>query len=102
MISESIRGVVCQRLIPRDDGQGRAMALEVMFNVPAIGNLIREERIYQIPNMMKVNRNSGNVCLEESIQQLMEKKVVNSTEAYYVVNEYLIFEQGKSQEKAGN
>jgi len=98
MVSESIRGVVCQRLVPRDDGQGRVVALEVMFNVPAIGNLIREDKIYQIPNMMKVNRNSGNICLEESIQKLMEKKVVNSTEAYYVVNDYLIFEKGGTQE----
>ena len=99
MVSESIRGVVCQRLVPRADGKGRALALEVMFNIPAIGNLIREDRIYQIPNMMKVNQRSGMQCLEESIQTLLQDKVIDGTEAYHIVNDHLIFQKDTTQDQ---
>ena len=83
MISESIRGIVCQRLIPRSNGQGRALALEVMFNNTAIGNLIREDRMFQLPTMMQLNRDKGMCQLEDSLQQLVQQGEIDGTEAWF-------------------
>ncbi len=83
MISESIRGIICQRLIPRSNGQGRALALEVMFNNAAIGNLIREDRMFQLPTMMQLNRDKGMCQLEDSLQQLVQQGEIDGTEAWF-------------------
>jgi twitching motility protein PilT len=83
MISESIRGIICQRLIPRLDGNGRALALEVLFNNVAIGNLIREDRMFQLPTMMQINRNKGMCQLEDSLQLLVDEGVISGEEAWF-------------------
>src|SRR3954468_3988003 len=46
MVSESLRGIISQQLIPRKDGQGRALALEILVNTPAVGNTIREAKTF--------------------------------------------------------
>ncbi|MCD6526956.1 MAG: PilT/PilU family type 4a pilus ATPase [Desulfuromonas sp.] len=83
MISESIRGIICQRLIPQAEGQGRVLALEVMFNNTAIGNLIREDRMFQLPTMMQINRDKGMCQLEDSLQQLVQEGAIEGTEAWF-------------------
>lgn len=83
MISESIRGIICQRLIPRIDGTGRALALEVLFNNVAIGNLIRENRMFQLPTMMQINRDKGMCQLEDSLQKLVDEQVIAGEEAWF-------------------
>lgn len=83
MISESIRGIICQRLIPRKDGEGRALALEVLFNNVAIGNLIREDRMFQLPTMMQINRDKGMCQLEDSLQELVQNDVIEGVEAWH-------------------
>lgn len=83
MVSESIRGIICQRLIPRSDGAGRALALEVLFNNTAIGNLIRENRMFQLPTMMQINRDKGMCQLEDSLQKLVDEQVIDGVEAWY-------------------
>jgi twitching motility protein PilT len=94
-ISESIRGIVCQRLIPRKDGKGRVLALEIMFNIAAVSSLIREDRVYQMQNMMKINHTKGMVLMSESIQKLLEKNVIDEMEAHYAfIDEYLFQKAG--------
>ncbi len=83
MISESIRGIICQRLIPRKDGAGRALALEVLFNNVAIGNLIREDRMFQLPTMMQINRDKGMCQLEDSLLKLVQDDVIEGSEAWH-------------------
>src|SRR5204862_4238132 len=46
MVSESLRGVISQQLIPRADGAGRILALETLTNTPAVANVIRESKTY--------------------------------------------------------
>src|SRR4029077_17858203 len=53
MVSESLRGVVSQDLVPRADGKGRVAALEIMVGTPAIANMMRENRTFQIPSLMQ-------------------------------------------------
>ena len=102
MLSASVRGIVCQRLIPRADGKERILALESMFNIPAVANLIREDKIFQIPNMMRINQNHGMRLLEDNIRELLEKGLIDSNEAYYVMNDQLISQPRDSNPRSGD
>src|SRR5678809_729177 len=81
MLSESLRGVIAQTLC-RKIGGGRAAALEVLIAIPAVSNLIREGKTFQIPSMMQVNRALGMVSLNDALMELVAKKVVAPDEAY--------------------
>jgi len=83
MISESIRGIVCQQLIPRKDGSGRALAFEVMLNTPAVSNLIRERKLFQIPSIIQTSRQQGMILLDNSLLELVNAGVIDGVEAYY-------------------
>jgi len=91
MISESIRGIVCQRLIPRKNGEGRALALEILYNTAAIGNLIRENRMFQLPTLMQINRDKGMCQLEDSLQQLVESGQIDGSEAWFAATNKSLF-----------
>jgi len=81
MLSESLRGVVAQILLKRKGG-GRVAALEILIVTPAIANLIREGKTYQIPSIMQTGRGLGMQTLSDSIMQLVMKGTVEATEAY--------------------
>lgn len=81
MLSESLRGVVAQNLC-RKIGGGRAAALEVLVVTPAVSNLIREAKTFQIPSMMQVGRAIGMVALNDALMDLVTKKIVAPDEAY--------------------
>jgi twitching motility protein PilT len=70
-------GVLSQRLVPRLDGKGRAMALEILINTPAVANLIRQEKIYQIKSVMQTNRHIGMQTMRSSLKQLAEDGVIH-------------------------
>ena len=72
MVSESLRAIVSQRLIPTVDGQRRVPALEILYVKPAISNLIREEKTFQIRSMMQTGRSEGMILLDESIAELVK------------------------------
>ncbi len=81
MLAESLRGVIAQTLCRRIGG-GRAAALEVLIATPAVSNLIREGKTFQIPSMMQVGRNVGMVTLNDALLDLVNKKIVAPDEAY--------------------
>jgi len=101
MISESIRGIVCQRLMPRKEGEGRVLALEIMYNNTAIGNLIREDRMFQLPTMMQINRDKGMCQLEDSLQTLVQEEQIDGTEAWYAAANKTPFKQYQPDQVAG-
>jgi twitching motility protein PilT len=72
MLSESLRGVICQRLVPRSDEPGRVPAVELLFTTPAMRNLIREQKVHQLPNAIRMSRNMGNRILEDHARELLE------------------------------
>jgi len=82
MVSESLRGIVCQQLIPRKDGQGRALALEVLVNNPAIGNLIREAKTFMLPGVMQTGKKLGMRLMDDSLQELLDQNLITPEEAY--------------------
>lgn len=81
MVSESLRGVVSQRLVRRADGQGRVAALEVMINNKAVGNLIRENKTFQIHSAIQTGSSQGMCLLDSSLLQLLKEGVISKEEA---------------------
>ncbi|MCR4316094.1 MAG: PilT/PilU family type 4a pilus ATPase [Planctomycetes bacterium] len=91
MISESLRGVISQHLIPRADNQGLVPAIEVMFNAPAIANLIRENKCFQLPGVMQTGKKLGQKLLDESLRELVSSKTVTLDAAKMVSPQLKIY-----------
>jgi len=81
MLAESLRGVIAQTLC-RKTGGGRVAAREILLSIPAVSNLIREGKTFQIPSVMQTNRRAGMVTLNDALMELVESRQVDSKEAY--------------------
>lgn len=81
-LSEALKGVVAQNLMKRIDVKGRVAALEVLVVTPAIANLIREAKTYQIPGMLQVGKKHGMQTLDDAIMDLLNKKMISPEDAY--------------------
>ena len=64
---------LCQVLVPRTDGSGRVAAVEIMLGNPAVKNLIREGKLYQLPNVIRTHRELGMISLDEALVSLYLK-----------------------------
>jgi twitching motility protein PilT len=84
MISESLRVVISQRLIPRADGQGRVAAIETLVITRAVGNLIRENKTFQIHSILQTGAAQGMVLLDDSIKALLDAGTITRDEALRV------------------
>jgi twitching motility protein PilT len=71
MLSESIEGVVAQTLLPSKDGKGRVAALEVLVGVPALRNLIREDKTAQILSVIQTGAQHGMISLDQHLRDLV-------------------------------
>jgi len=83
MVSESLRGVISQQLVPRADGVGRCLAMEILMNNPAVGNLIREGKTYMLPGVIQTGRKQGMQLMDDSILSLYNQKLITAEQAYY-------------------
>lgn len=92
MLAESIRGVVTQHLLPRADNRGRVAAVEVMLGSPAISNLIREGRTFQIPGVIETSRFQGMQSLDQCLQDLIDAKLITKRTAWQHASERTQFE----------
>lgn len=81
MLSESLKGVIAQTLLPKKGG-GRIAALEVLIVTPAISNLIREGKTFQIPSAMQTGKAHGMVMLNDALFELVSKGLVEPRDAY--------------------
>ncbi len=79
-LSLVLEGVLSQALIPRTDGRGRVMALEIMINTPAIRNLIREEKIHQIYSAMQAGTKFGMQTINQSLAGLVQRGLITRDE----------------------
>lgn len=81
-LSLVLQGVISQQLIPRLDGRGRVLAVEVMIPNPAIRNLIREEKIHQIYSQMQVGQTKfGMQTMSQSLVNLCQRRLISYDEA---------------------
>ena len=93
MLSESLKGVICQQLLKTADGNGRVAALEIMLGTPAIANLIREGKTFQIPSIMQTAKKDGMQLMDQHLLDLLKTKKVNPEEAYRCAVDKKQFEQ---------
>jgi twitching motility protein PilT len=93
MLSESLKGVICQQLLKTAEGKGRVAALEIMLGTPAIGNLIREGKTFQIPSIMQTAKKDGMQLMDQHLLDLLKTKKVNPEEAYRCAVDKKQFEQ---------
>ena len=70
-LAATLQGVICQTLVKRADGLGRAVATEVLVTTPAIANLIREGKTYQIISMMQSGRSLGMHTMDQHLADLV-------------------------------
>jgi twitching motility protein PilT len=81
MLADSLRAVIAQTLLRRIGG-GRVAAHEVLLWNPAVGNLIREGKAFQLASAMQTGRKQGMVMLNDSLTELVKKGIVEPREAY--------------------
>lgn len=81
MLAESLRGVVCQTLFTKADGNGRVAAFEILKNTKAVANLIREGKTHQITSSMQTGQSQGMVLFEKYIDDLVMKGKVSAADA---------------------
>ncbi len=80
MVSESLRGIISQQLVPRTDGKGRAMALEVLVNNAAVSNCIREGKTFMLNGVMQTGKNVGMITMDDSLRNLYSQGLISQEE----------------------
>jgi len=98
MISTSLRGVVSQQLLPTIHRKGRAAALEIMINTPAVANLIRQGKLDQLETAIQSGGGIGMQSMDKALMDLVEKGWISGTEAYLQANNKHKFEEVRDME----
>jgi twitching motility protein PilT len=80
MLSTSLKGVIAQTLCPKIGG-GRVAAYEILYSTPAVANLIREAKTYQLYSIIQTNRGLGMMTLNDSLMDLVRRKLVDPKDA---------------------
>ncbi len=80
MLSESLEGVIAQTLIRTADGESRVAALEILVGIPALRNLIREDKTAQIMSIMQVGAQHGMQTLDQSLKDLVTSGKISREE----------------------
>ena len=83
MVSESLRGIISQQLVPRADGEGRALALELLVNTAAVAATIRDGKTFMLPGIMQTGKNVGMITMDESLRNLYNKGVISQEETLF-------------------
>ena len=92
MLSESLRAVVSQRLLPRKSGSGRVPAVEVLMCTTAVANMIRDNKTFQLPSIMQTGATLGMVTLDNSLSDLVAKDLITKDVARSAANDKERFE----------
>ena len=81
-LSFVLEGVLCQSLLPRANGPGRALAIELMVPNPAIRNLIREDKIHQLYSQMQIGQDKfGMQTMNQSLASLYQRRLISMDDA---------------------
>jgi twitching motility protein PilT len=81
MLSESLRAIISQKLIPRQDGSGMALAYELLLVNVATSNLIRENRTFQLASVLQTGKTKGMRSMDDSLLELVTKNIISKKEA---------------------
>ena len=91
MMSESLEAVIAQKLLQTKDKKTRIPALEIMIATTAIRNLIREDRIYQIPSVMQAGGVEGMQTLDQDLQRLVSQGKIQRSAAAHIAENPKLF-----------
>jgi len=98
MISTSLKGVVSQQLLPTCNRPGRAAALEILINTPAVSNLIRQGKLDQLETAIQSGGRIGMKTMDKALMELVDRGEVSGLEAYQQANNKQLFEKVKDIE----
>lgn len=79
-LADVLQGIIAQQLVPRVDGKGRILAVEVLIATPAVRNLIREGKTHQIPSIIQTGSRYGMVSFEKSLRELHAAGLISRDE----------------------
>jgi twitching motility protein PilT len=83
MVSESLRGIISQQLVPNIKGDGRALALELLVNTPAVAATVRDGKTFMLPGIMQTGKKVGMITMDESLRNLYIKGEISQEEALF-------------------
>lgn len=86
-LAATLEGVVCQTLVPKANGSGRVVATEIMKTTPAIANLVREGKTYQITSAMQAGRDAGMHTMDQDLAELVNVGTVTRAAAMEKVHD---------------
>jgi len=86
-LASLLLGVLCQALIPKADGSGRIAAVEIMLATPAVRNLIREGKIYQLPSAIRTQARQGMELFDQVLVNLYRKGTISSENLFAWCND---------------
>ncbi|MDP8256666.1 MAG: PilT/PilU family type 4a pilus ATPase [Candidatus Alcyoniella australis] len=98
-LSLSLAGVVSQRLVPRADGKGRAVAIELLSATPAVAKLVREQRVEELGDLIKAPNQPGMISFNQSLLDLYNNEAISfETGQGYATNpdEFALYAKGMS------
>jgi len=96
MVAESLRGIICQQLLPHKSGKGRVMAMEMLVNNPAVGACIRDGKTFMLPGVMQTGKNVGMVTMDDNLKGHYEAGKIWGVDCYRrsedkkLMKEYLV------------
>ncbi|MBI3927378.1 MAG: PilT/PilU family type 4a pilus ATPase [Armatimonadetes bacterium] len=92
MLADSLRGILSQNLFSRANGPGRVVASELLFCSPAVANLIREQRTFQIPSIIETGSALGMKLMDHSLFELLEQGAITPRDAFLKASQKSRFE----------
>lgn len=82
MLAESLKVILAQQLIPRKNSDEHVIAMEVLVNTPAIGGLIRDNKLNQISSMIVAGQQHGMISMDQTLMNLLREGTISADEAY--------------------
>ena len=92
-LSFSLSFVLSQKLVPRADGNGRILAMEVLKNIPALGNLVRSGNWQQVYSTMETQSKEGMMTMEQHLLHLYQHGIISKETAVTYTNEASLIER---------
>ncbi len=93
LLADTLKGVMAQTLFKRADNKGRVAAIEVLVATPAVANVIREGKTYQLATSMQTGRKYGMIYLDDAIEDLLQRRLIRAEDAFEIANEKARFVQ---------
>ncbi len=89
--AESVQAIISQVLLKRRDGRGLVPALEIMIGTPAVRNLIRENKVAQLPSAIQTGQKFGMISLDQSLKDLVSRSIVDKEQCLYLASNPNVF-----------